>query len=228
MLSTICRRGHAKEPSGRCKECERLTYERLVAARRAKGLTARGRPRYSLRTHCLHGHLRNLQTKVLDSDDMVSLMKAITPERNQQELQEEGGTDFGFAYGDAARFRVSVFRQRGDISFRCNFATVDDHQVVIDRRAGRITAETDELARALNGMQIEDVTCLFKESVAHRAALVLHGPGLGAHVTDIDPHADGEHIWEARPVSPDDAERDSEADERQRVELLPVHGSPVS
>ncbi|MDX2116933.1 MAG: type IV pilus twitching motility protein PilT [Planctomycetota bacterium] len=64
----------------------------------------------------LHGGLRNLQTKVLDSDDMVSLMKSITPERNQQELQEEGGSDFGFAYGEAARFRVSVFRQRGDIS----------------------------------------------------------------------------------------------------------------
>lgn len=64
----------------------------------------------------LHGHLRNLATKVLDSDDMVSLMKAITPERNQQELQEEGGTDFGFAYGEAARFRVSVFRQRGDLA----------------------------------------------------------------------------------------------------------------
>lgn len=67
----------------------------------------------------LHGHLRNLQTKVLDSDDLVSLMKAITPERNQQELQEEGGTDFGFSYGDAARFRVSVFRQRGDLSIAC-------------------------------------------------------------------------------------------------------------
>ncbi|RMH29895.1 MAG: type IV pilus twitching motility protein PilT [Planctomycetota bacterium] len=64
----------------------------------------------------LNGGLRNLQTKVLDSDDMVSLMKAITPERNQQELQEEGGTDFGFAYGDAARFRVSVFRQKGDLA----------------------------------------------------------------------------------------------------------------
>jgi twitching motility protein PilT len=64
----------------------------------------------------IHGGLRNLQTKVLESDDMVGLMKAITPERNQQELQEEGGTDFGFAYGDAARFRVSVFRQRGDIA----------------------------------------------------------------------------------------------------------------
>lgn len=63
-----------------------------------------------------HGGLKDLNTKILDSDDMVGLMKSITPERNQQELQEEGGTDFGFAYGDAARFRVSVFRQRGDIA----------------------------------------------------------------------------------------------------------------
>ncbi len=63
-----------------------------------------------------HGGLRDLQTKVLDSEDMVGLMKSITPERNQQELQEEGGTDFGFAYGDAARFRVSVFKQRSDIA----------------------------------------------------------------------------------------------------------------
>jgi twitching motility protein PilT len=64
----------------------------------------------------LHGGLRNLQTKTLESDDMVALMKSVTPEKNQQELQEMGSTDFGFAYGDAARFRVSVFRQRGDIA----------------------------------------------------------------------------------------------------------------
>ena len=64
----------------------------------------------------LHGSLRNLQTKTLESDDMVALMKSVTPEKNQQELQEGGTTDFGFAYGDAARFRVSVFRQRGDIA----------------------------------------------------------------------------------------------------------------
>jgi twitching motility protein PilT len=40
-------------------------------------------------------------------------MKSITPERCQQELQEVGGTDFGFAFGDMARFRVSVFKQKG-------------------------------------------------------------------------------------------------------------------
>ncbi|MHC4989976.1 MAG: type IV pilus twitching motility protein PilT [Planctomycetota bacterium] len=64
----------------------------------------------------LNGTLRNLDTKVLDGDDCVALMKAITPERAQQELQEEGSCDFGFAYGTEARFRVAVFRQRGDIS----------------------------------------------------------------------------------------------------------------
>ncbi len=67
----------------------------------------------------LHGGLRNLDTKVLESEDMVTLMKAITPERSQQELQEIGSCDFGFAYGTAARFRVSVFRQRGDIAIVC-------------------------------------------------------------------------------------------------------------
>src|SRR5215813_293357 len=64
----------------------------------------------------LHGHLRSLETKVLEPEDSVALMKSITPDRNQQELQEEGGTDFGFAFGDAGRFRVSVFRQKGNIS----------------------------------------------------------------------------------------------------------------
>jgi len=67
----------------------------------------------------LHGELRNLQTKVLDADDMVALMKSITPERGQQELQESGSADFGFAYGEAARFRVSVFRQRGNLAVVC-------------------------------------------------------------------------------------------------------------
>ncbi len=63
----------------------------------------------------LHGRLRSLETKVLEPEDTVALMKAITPERCQQELQEVGGTDFGFAYGDAGRFRVSVFQQKGNV-----------------------------------------------------------------------------------------------------------------
>lgn len=61
------------------------------------------------------GHMVRLETKSLEPEDTVALMKSITPERNQQELQEQGGTDFGFAFGDKARFRVAVFKQRGHI-----------------------------------------------------------------------------------------------------------------
>jgi len=64
----------------------------------------------------IDGRLRRLETKVLEPEDTVALMKAITPERCQQELQEVGGTDFGFAFGDQARFRVSVFKQRGYVA----------------------------------------------------------------------------------------------------------------
>jgi twitching motility protein PilT len=56
-----------------------------------------------------------LETKVLKPEDTGGLMKAITPERCQQELQEHGGTDFGFQYG-SGRFRTAVFHQKGNIA----------------------------------------------------------------------------------------------------------------
>src|ERR1700733_14762786 len=61
----------------------------------------------------LHGHLRELQTKVLEPEDTIALMKSITPERIQQEYEEQGSGDFGFAYGEEARFRVAIFKQKG-------------------------------------------------------------------------------------------------------------------
>ncbi len=64
----------------------------------------------------IDGHLIRLETKVLEPEDTVALMKSVTPERCQQELQEVGGADFGMAFGDMARFRVSVFKQRGQVA----------------------------------------------------------------------------------------------------------------
>ncbi|MEZ6138202.1 MAG: PilT/PilU family type 4a pilus ATPase [Pirellulaceae bacterium] len=60
--------------------------------------------------------MRKLETKTLDSEDTMSLMKSIAPDRCQRELQEAGSSDFGFAFGELARFRVSIFKQRGNIS----------------------------------------------------------------------------------------------------------------
>src|SRR5882762_8353378 len=59
--------------------------------------------------------MRRLDTKVLDADDTTGLMKSITPDRCQQELQEKGGSDFAIEYTDGNRFRVAVFKQKGNI-----------------------------------------------------------------------------------------------------------------
>lgn len=67
----------------------------------------------------INGRLRRLEAKVLESDDTTGLMKSITPDRCQQELQERGGCDFGFAYGEKCRFRVAVFKAKGSISIVC-------------------------------------------------------------------------------------------------------------
>jgi twitching motility protein PilT len=62
-----------------------------------------------------HSRLRRLEAKVLEPDDATALMKSITPDRCQQELQERGGADFAIEFTDGVRFRVAIFKQRGNI-----------------------------------------------------------------------------------------------------------------
>ncbi|MCE9565614.1 MAG: type IV pilus twitching motility protein PilT [Planctomycetes bacterium] len=63
------------------------------------------------------GRLRKLDIGggILDPDDTTGLMKSITPDRCQQELQQKGGADFAIEYVDGYRFRVAVFKQKGTI-----------------------------------------------------------------------------------------------------------------
>ena len=61
------------------------------------------------------GRMRKLEVKELEAEDTMSLMKSITPDRNQQELQEHGGTDFAIEFVEGNRFRVAVFKQRGTV-----------------------------------------------------------------------------------------------------------------
>src|SRR2546425_4458409 len=62
----------------------------------------------------LHGSLVPMDLPVLVPEDTEALMKAITSEGHLQKVREQGGTDFGFAFGDMARFRVSVFKAKGN------------------------------------------------------------------------------------------------------------------
>jgi len=88
----------------------------------------------------------------------------------------------------------------GDVAFRCNFSTVNENFVVVDRRAGRIKDGTAALAKALDGMEIEGIKVLFKESIEHRAVLVLRGNGLSPYITDADPHAENQKVHEVKPL----------------------------
>lgn len=49
----------------------------------------------------------------LTPQDTEELMRSITSEVNQQKIKTEGGADFGFAFMELARFRVSVLKARG-------------------------------------------------------------------------------------------------------------------
>ena len=64
----------------------------------------------------LKGRLVELKTKVLEPQDTIALMKSIAPERAEVELQEKGSADFAFGYGTEARFRVSIFKQKGTVA----------------------------------------------------------------------------------------------------------------
>jgi 2,3-bisphosphoglycerate-independent phosphoglycerate mutase len=97
------------------------------------------------------------------------------------------------------------FLEPGEIALRVNFATLEDRSQglkIIDRRAGRITAETRLLAAALADLDLGDgIRARLWATDQHRGVLLLTGPGLDGAVSDTDPGDRGasEFVLEARP-----------------------------
>ncbi|MHC1636365.1 MAG: 2,3-bisphosphoglycerate-independent phosphoglycerate mutase [Candidatus Methanospirareceae archaeon] len=92
-----------------------------------------------------------------------------------------------------------------DIAFRANFATVDDNMRILDRRAGRKGSE--ELAKALDGIEIEGVKIFLKNTTEHRCAVVMRGEGLSKYVSDVDAHEEGVVVRKSEPLREGEAER---------------------
>ena len=64
----------------------------------------------------LHGILVRVNGPKLKPEDTEELMRSITSEDHIQQVRERGGADFAFAFGDQARFRVSVFKEKGNFA----------------------------------------------------------------------------------------------------------------
>lgn len=62
----------------------------------------------------LRGSMTPIDGPELRAEDTEQLMLAITPDNHIQNVKLNGGTDFGFAYGEKARFRVSVLKTKGN------------------------------------------------------------------------------------------------------------------
>jgi len=62
----------------------------------------------------LHGGMVPVDGPILRPVDTEALMQSITGDALQENLKKVGGADFGFAYLDKARFRVSVLKSKGN------------------------------------------------------------------------------------------------------------------
>ena len=62
----------------------------------------------------VHGVLHRVDGPPLKPEDAEELMRSITSEEHIQQVRERGGADFAFAFGEAASFRVSVFKEKGN------------------------------------------------------------------------------------------------------------------
>jgi 2,3-bisphosphoglycerate-independent phosphoglycerate mutase len=97
----------------------------------------------------------------------------------------------------------------GDLALRCNFASLErrtEGLYVVDRRAGRISEGTAELAAALAGIDLGQGLCaeLFP-ATGHRAVLRLRGPGLSDRISNTDPMAENRPLLLSEPLNPRDA-----------------------
>src|SRR5438046_8851076 len=62
----------------------------------------------------VHGILHRVEGPVLKSEDSEELMRSITSEDHIQHVRERGGVDFGFAFRNMARCRVSGLKEQGN------------------------------------------------------------------------------------------------------------------
>jgi 2,3-bisphosphoglycerate-independent phosphoglycerate mutase len=141
-----------------------------------------------------------VEGEIPNTDSGVGLLLGLSPEHTG--LLHRGPVE---AAGAGRPLR------EGEVAVRANFATLEERPEglwMTDRRAGRIMERVDELAAAIDGIELGDgVRAEFRPTDQHRGVLVLTGPGLDAAISDTDPGDSGNPgvVLEARPLRPEAA-----------------------
>jgi len=98
---------------------------------------------------------------------------------------------------------TGITLEKGDVSLRCNYCTVDENLVLVNRTADYIRDGIDELEKALNEqitLSDPDVKFTFRNGADYRCVLHFRGENLSANVSDTDPWKKGVKILKSRSL----------------------------
>jgi 2,3-bisphosphoglycerate-independent phosphoglycerate mutase len=127
---------------------------------------------------------------------MYTVRRGIAPESDVAVISILGYDPFkyGTGRGILEAFGAGLTVKNGDLALRCNFATMDQKNKIIDRRAGRdlTTEEVTNLSKAINDevkLKAYPVGFEFRNTIGHRAVLVIRSKEkpLSSEITNTDP-----------------------------------------
>jgi len=127
---------------------------------------------------------------------MYTVGRGIAPESDVAVISILGYDPFKYSTGRGVLEAVGsdLTVKEGDLALRCNFATIEHENKIVDRRAGRdlTIKEATELSKAINNkVKLESYPVDFeiKNTVSHRGALVIRSKKkpLSSKITNTDP-----------------------------------------
>lgn len=166
-----------------------------------------GIPNSTGKTELETAHTPNLDQLVKKSICGLSypLSLGITPGSGPAHLALFGYDPFKYEIGRGllAALGVNFPLEPNDLAARGNFATIDEQGIIMDRRAGRISTETNvKLCELLQNINIKETKVLVTPEKEHRFLVIFRGGDLVDKLSESDPQKVGLSALEVMPLNP--------------------------